>query len=135
MVANEPAPQTQEPVDSNLATNAVSNASEALDALQGLDFGTGVATEASAPQEHLFKTNHPQDFSPVQTVEFDQAVLDALKADCANHAEWKKQLPQSVNQGQIHADGDLQIMASVKQVKYLSHMTLQFYSQQDLSGI
>ena len=26
-------------------------------------------------------------------------------------------------------------MASVKQVKYLSHITLQFYSQQDLAGI
>lgn len=52
-----------------------------------------------------------------------------LKANCENQADWKKMLPSAQTQGKIYEDQGVWVTATMKQVKYLHHMTLTFFDQ------
>lgn len=52
-----------------------------------------------------------------------------LESNCDNQAEWKKMQPSAQTQGRIYEDQAMWVAATMKQVKYLHHMTLTFFPE------
>ena len=93
-------------------------------------------TKAAAAASHgqlKFQNTHPEDFSPEQTVSLSKSVLSTT--DCANGAQWKTLLPQSIKEGTLFSDNDFEITVQTQSIRYLVRLMLTFKSKDMLSQV
>lgn len=80
----------------------------------------------------VFYQQHPETFSPSQTVEFLPSTPQTLLStnsdgtECMNFNEWRQLLPQQAKEGVLFQDEELSVQCNLQQIKYLQRIMLTF---------